>query len=224
MATLIDSQTAVVFDLDDTLYNEVSFLQSAYADIAHQLEPQGTDFLYSRMFSMYRNSIDVFAIIAAEYGVSKEFLLDQYRQHVPNISLFDGVLNFMDATNRVGAASALLTDGRGVTQRNKISALGLANQFTTIVISEEFGSEKPSLENFRAIEKAIPKKRYLYIADNLRKDFLGPNKLGWASFCLIDNGLNIHSNAYKYIAPEFQPQAYFRTYPELISKLFPGNV
>ena len=223
MTILIDSQTAVVFDLDDTLYNEVSFLQSAYADIADQLEPEGSDFLYSRMFSMYRNSHDVFATIASEYKVPKEFLLDQYRQHVPEISLFEGVLDFMNATNRIGAASALLTDGRSVTQRNKISALGITNQFATIVISEELGSEKPSPENFLAIEKSLRKKRYLYVADNLRKDFLGPNKLGWSSLCLIDNGLNIHSNACKYIAPEFQPQAYFRNYAELASQLFPGN-
>lgn len=34
---------------------------------------------------------------------------------------------------------------------------------------------------------------FYYIGDNLRKDFVAPNKLGWQTICLLDNGENIHS-------------------------------
>jgi len=35
---------------------------------------------------------------------------------------------------------------------------------------------------------------YCYVADNILKDFIAPNKLGWTSIKIKDNGKNIHKN------------------------------
>ena len=62
-----------------------------------------------------------------------------------------------------------------------------------VVISEEFGSEKPCEANYLYFEKKYPDYRFTYIADNLKKDFVAPNRLGWRTVCLKDDGRNIHS-------------------------------
>jgi len=85
-----------------------------------------------------------------------------------------------------------LTDGRSVQQRNKIEALNLNQWFTEIVISEEFGSEKPNINNYTHFENTFGHGNYYYIADNLSKDFISPNKLNWTTICLKDSGQNIH--------------------------------
>jgi putative hydrolase of the HAD superfamily len=40
------------------------------------------------------------------------------------------------------------------------------------------------------------------VADNVSKDFIAPNIMGWQTICLIDNGKNIHKQ-------QFEISAYF---------------
>src|SRR5690606_8714298 len=86
----------------------------------------------------------------------------------------------------------LITDGRSKQQRNKIEALKLRDYFKDIIISEEFGSEKPNIRNFKYFNDKYLGCQFLYIGDNTAKDFIAPNKLGWLTVCLLDQGNNIH--------------------------------
>jgi putative hydrolase of the HAD superfamily len=90
-----------------------------------------------------------------------------------------------------GYKLGLVTDGYSITQRNKLKALGIEELFDLVVISEEFGSAKPSVANF-AVFHQFNTDVYYYIADNPAKDFVSPNALGWQTICLIDAGNNIH--------------------------------
>ncbi len=58
----------------------------------------------------------------------------------------EGVLNILSLNYKLG----MITDGRSITQRNKYRALELDRFIddNDLVISEEFGSEKPSEKNF----------------------------------------------------------------------------
>lgn len=201
----VNTNTVVVFDLDDTLYNELDYLQSAYKSIAVFLEPDNWKPLYSRMFSMYRSKVNVFEFLSGFYKIDSKALIDMYRNHKPDIQLFDGVLDLLDAIKSKNGKTGMITDGRANTQRAKIESLGISEYFDKIVISEEIGSEKPSLANFKAIENALQGNVYYYIADNLSKDFITPNALGWKSIALIDNGKNIHFESHKYMDIEHQP-------------------
>src|SRR5690606_7124012 len=109
---------------------------------------------------------------ANTYGVEKDNLLNMYRNHNPDIQLFDGVLELFEGIKSKNGKIALLTDGRSKTQRAKIKSLGIENYIDKVIISEEIGSEKPSLANFKAIEDALPGDEYHYFADNLIKDFI----------------------------------------------------
>ena len=76
--------------------------------------------------------------------------------------------------------------------------------FDKIIISEELGSSKPDERNFTFFleEQAC---EYFYIADNVKKDFITPNKLGWTTVCLLDSGKNIHPQNFN-ISEEYLPK------------------
>ena len=82
-----------------------------------------------------------------------------------------------DCLNSQGARLAILSDGRSVTQRLKINALGLGS--IPIFLSEDYQSVKPGVERFLAIEQEWPGSRYVYVADNPVKDFVSPRARGW---------------------------------------------
>lgn len=202
----VNNKTVVVFDLDDTLYNEISYLQSAYQEIAQKVDANKWEMLYARMFSLYRCGENVFQFISKQYSIDVQELISHYRNHVPNIEPFKGVSTLLKDINKAEGKIGLITDGRSRTQRNKLESLGLIKYFDEIIISEEIGSEKPNEANYKAIEKAFPDCLYYYIADNIRKDFIAPNRLGWESIGVIDNGLNIHFDGHKYMKDTHMPK------------------
>jgi putative hydrolase of the HAD superfamily len=215
MNIVVDNQTVIVFDLDDTLYNEIAFLRSAYKEIARQLAPSNWLPLYGQLFARYRNNENVFHYLEENFDTTSDTLIKQYRNHVPDIDLFAGVTDLFNEIEQLGGKMALVTDGRSVTQRNKIQSLGIGNRLAKIVISEEIGSEKPSLTNFQTIEAFFNSTHYVYIGDNLKKDFIAPNQLGWSTLCKLDQGLNIHSNAHRFTDQCNLPRAFFDDYRDL---------
>ena len=204
----VNERTVICFDLDDTLYNEIDFLKSGFRSIARSVEPDWKTLL-SRMFSIYRSGGDAFRYIEETYKLSVTEQLEIYRNHLPDIKAFTGVKSlFEEILCRMGRIG-IITDGRSVTQRNKLKALGLIEFPDLILISEETGYEKPHAYNFERILDNYPGHEYCYIGDNLLKDFLVPNKLGWTTIGVLDNGKNIHNHAYTLIdKPGYKP-AYF---------------
>ena len=132
----VDQNTIIVFDLDDTLYNEIEYLKSAYLEIAQQLENKNWRALYAQMISMYRNSKDVFGYLSEQYNTSKSTLIKSYREHQPAIKLFNGALETLQKIKKKDGKIGLITDGRKITQTNKIKALGLLPLLDCTVISE----------------------------------------------------------------------------------------
>ena len=136
----------------------------------------------------------------------KETLLKIYREHKPQLSLAPFVKNLLAHWARNGRQIGILTDGRSLTQRNKIRALGLDDYTNAIVISEEFGSEKPNVNNYRYFEERFPNSTYVYVGDNLAKDFVAPNRLGWTTVGVLDRGNNIHAQHFEKVADEQLPR------------------
>ncbi len=217
MTLNIDPTTTVVFDLDDTLYKEIDYLKSAYSEIAQHVDVTDWPATYALMFALYREKKNVFDHISKEFKVDKESLITIYRNHNPDIALQAETKFLLNHIKLKGANITLLTDGRSITQRNKAKALGLESWMDKVFISEELGSEKPAENNFKAVEDHFKTTTYYYIADNLKKDFITPNKRGWKTIGLIDNGLNIHVDSASYARPENRPQQFILHLRELFS-------
>ena len=81
-----DSTTYFVFDLDDTLYQEIEYLKSAYYAIACEISPDIAGTLYDEMIKIYLSGDNCFQFILEKYpakNLSIEKLLNLYRNHYP---------------------------------------------------------------------------------------------------------------------------------------------
>ncbi len=197
MTIKIDKDSFFIFDLDDTLFREIDFLRSAYRQIAKMISEEDAHNIYEEMFGLYKKKENVFEWVLSKYGnkipeMTKETLLDTYRNHLPEINLSEDIRLFLDRVHSEGAGMGLITDGRSVTQRNKLKALQVLDYFDDLIISEEFGTEKPNPANFLYFEEKYPGKKFYFFGDNTIKDFVMPEKLGWTSICIMDAGENIH--------------------------------
>ncbi|WP_160136421.1 HAD family hydrolase [Chryseobacterium sp. c4a] len=205
----------IIFDLDDTLMYEIDYLESAYYEIAHLLDPNDQDNLYQDMMRDYHENKDVFGMLEERYSHNKVKLLDMYRNHFPMIKMGDDVRDVLNYISQNNYKLGLISDGRSITQRNKLKALDIEDLFDKIIISEEFGSMKPDHKNFETFmdDKNF---EYFYIGDNTKKDFVTPNKLGWTTIALKDAGRNIHKQDFDW-SPEHKPQFIVNNLKEIIN-------
>ncbi|MCZ8036419.1 HAD family hydrolase [Novosphingobium sp.] len=212
----------VVFDLDDTLYGERDYVYSAL-DFVGQLVAQlyGRSTATSELHRLYSAGDPApLQRFWSDEALPAEALPDciaAMRAHRPKITLRDDAKAVIAALNSRGIQWSILTDGRSVTQRQKIKALGLDRSASKIYISQECGVAKPALAAFTQIERDFSETmEFLYIADNPRKDFSAPNELGWMTFMLLDNGFNIHKQDNGFSASSKAKET-IESLPELLS-------
>ena len=173
---------AVIFDLDDTLYSEKSYVRSGFKKIAEFFEkPSMEDELWN-VFIKGGKPID--EILKLEGLLDfKEKSLEIYRFQVPDIKLYYGVpelIKRIQKEKRVG----IITDGRPEGQYAQIRALGL--NVDELIITDELGGiefRKPNEMAFRLMKMKmdVPYEKMVYIGDNIKKDFIAPKKLGMRS-------------------------------------------
>lgn len=181
----MSSETVVVFDLDDTLFPEVEYVLSAYKAIARR---HGLDLLGPMMAA--GSPAEAFDSTGLPIGE----VLEIYRTHRPDIRLPWSSLYTLALLHNAGYRLGLVTDGRSITQRHKIEALGLERfiEPQMMFVSEEVGEEKTGGKAFRHIMDMNPGARYIYVGDNPAKDIDTPLSLGWLPVILLDAGRNIH--------------------------------
>lgn len=217
------SKTVVCFDLDDTLYKERGYLLSGYRAVAEAICSRGVKqdpaVTVVEMYASFQAGENVFAALQSKFGVmDKSEMLDLYRTHKPDIHLAEGAESLLDYLKNNGCHLGLITDGREVSQNNKIDALGLRKWFSKddIIISEAFGSGKPNERNYRYFETRYPGCNYIYVGDNIQKDFVAPNRLGWTTCCIKDSaGQNVRWDTAD-LSQDHYPKYYVDTLANLL--------
>lgn len=209
---ILPSSKIFVFDLDDTLYSERDFEKSGIEFVYHNLSIKHISL--ETILNNRNNWIELM-INGSNNEITFQIVLDMYRSHFPTIQLYNDAKVFLEKLLSQGIEMSLITDGRSITQRNKLRALGIESFFKNIVISEEVNSEKPSEYNFRMVMYNKIAENYIYIADNPKKDFITPNKLGWTSICLLDRGQNVHKQNFN-ISSEYLPIFSINSFEEII--------
>lgn len=219
MEKILVKNTVFVFDLDDTLYPE------------HTYETSGIQFVYniiSERIVGFKNYISldylllnrhlwidlIMKAIGGNHIVNKEELLELYRGHTPKIKLYNDSELFLNKLKDLNADIALITDGRSVAQRKKIEALNLHFYTNDFFISEEIGYKKPSPQSFKLIMEKYPGLAYIYFGDNLKKDFIAPNKLGWQTICILNRGQNIHEQNFETLVV-YKPKILIKSFNDL---------
>jgi putative hydrolase of the HAD superfamily len=212
-----DSSTFFVFDLDDTLYTEIDYLKSAYRSISIEMDSRRSKNLYQEMLRIYSSGGNAFKYLLEKYpekNLTIEKLLSLYRNHYPEISLREGVLKILSEIKKNSGKLGIITDGRSITQRNKIKALGLGNLIDKLVISEEFGYEKPSRLLYESFMEDNNCKQFYYIGDNLSKDFVTAKELSWCCIGIL-NSNNLNQVNKTDLRTDFFPHFFINKFTEI---------
>jgi putative hydrolase of the HAD superfamily len=191
----LQSGSLIILDLDDTLYSERDFQRSGFRAILETLDVPHT-VLVDDLIELSIQGENPFDHMNFDDNL-RHVALSIYRQHTPHIALYPDAQLFIEEALSVGCTLAIATEGRSITQRNKMSALGLDGKISHILISEEVGYRKVEVEFFAEIIQAANDRPCVMVGDNPVKDFFVPNSFGWATYLLLDRGNNVHTQDVK---------------------------
>lgn len=225
--------TAVVFDLDDTLYDEVEYCISGFRTVAEFIadlpdapsakrifDSLWKQFTASNRKKTFNAALDDLGISYGDEIIQK--LIKTYRNHLPKITLPTDSKDVLQQLSRKYTL-ALLTDGFLPAQQLKVQALKIENYFKCIIYTEQLGRQcwKPSPAGFEKLMQTLNAKpqAIAYVADNQMKDFIAPNKLGFLTI-QITRPARIHTSTSE--APNATAQYVIRKIsqlPTLLKKL-----
>jgi HAD superfamily hydrolase (TIGR02253 family) len=181
---------AVFFDLDGTLYDSRKFNEAAARDAARAAAKlAGADAKkferaliksFRKKTSFYGKHINdtLNALGLGEKHIKK--IVKAFNSHVPRIKPYPGVRAMLGKLKK-RYVLGIITDGRALKQRGKISALGIGGFFNVIVLTDEIGAPKPSVKPFKVAIKlagATGKGAAVYVGDNPFTDFIGARIAG----------------------------------------------
>ena len=166
----------IVFDLDDTLYDEIDFVKSGFKEISNYLgNKEYFDFMWDEFLK--NGSGKIFNKLIEEFNLSVSLnkLIEIYRFHFPDISLPRESKEILQFAKNY--KTALISDGHYIMQKNKYNALNLNLDYS--IFTDFYHTKKPELKPFLMVMDKFKDKDCIYISDNPKKDFLAPKKLGW---------------------------------------------
>ena len=194
----------LIFDLDDTLYEELTYVDSGFRAVARY---------GNQMFGLdYADSYRVLTELLGHIGRGKIFdqwldsfglasrgrvekCIQIYRQHIPDIHLYPGAHTVLTEFSKTDALF-LVTDGNKLVQSRKVHALGLSPYFRKIYITHRYGlkASKPSLICFERIQDLTGVKwnEMVYVGDNPKKDFISIKKQGMLT-------IRVHTGQYRHV-------------------------
>lgn len=194
---------AVVFDLDDTLFDHTASATTAVRDWVTELGSTATDELLAQWFALERRHFDTWLAgeithqeqrrrrlqdflplldrpvppTADEQDAAIEVYLERYRS---NWVAFDDARPALDVARSNGWRIGVLTNGKTVQQNAKLAKIGLAGLIDVVATSESLGAGKPAPSAYHYICKAlgVEPAEALMIGDNLELDVVAARAAG----------------------------------------------
>lgn len=202
--------SAVIFDLDDTLYPEKAYIHSGFRAVARVLP--FVEKVEERLWNYFEAGLPAIDALLHDLHIedtaTRSECLKAYRTHQPQIQLYPEVPELLRKLQERQILIGILTDGRPEGQRAKLQALGLFQLVDSVMITDELGGpqfRKPNDLPFRIMQgrMQVPYEQMVYVGDNLQKDFIAPETLGMSCvyFCNPD-GLYSKTKQSRYIEVE----------------------
>lgn len=211
----------LAFDLDDTLYEELTYVQGGLKAVSRFLGDyyhESAEQIYQEMLTTLEEQGrgKVFDDVINKRGRSTKSLVKRclsiYRHHQPQIALHPDAENCLKRFNN--CSIYLVTDGNYQVQYRKVQALGLEKIIKHVFLTSRYGlkNAKPSPYCFLKIaskEKVSPKE-IVYIGDNPKKDFVGIRPLGFKTVRLLRGA---HRDVH--LDPSYEADATIKSLDEL---------
>lgn len=185
----------VVFDLDDTLYNEKNFVHGGFSEVSRYLSEKYNlifDDVYASCIYLLKSNGrgKIFNNLCEEYKINESIdkLVDVYRKARPKLELYEDakfILNHI----RHNYYTGIITDGMASVQWNKIRSLELEAFIDKIIVTDDFGKDywKPHFLSFEQMLNyfEVKAEEAVYIGDNPNKDFIGAREIGYKTIRII---------------------------------------
>lgn len=218
----------LVFDLDDTLYEELTFVKSGFKAVSNYLQ-QEHDLPGTKVYKQLVEKLEggrgaIFDDVLKQYNIYSKKLVQKcvsvYRLHKPKLKLYPDAVACLKRFKNYPLY--IVTDGNKIAQQNKIKGLSVDRLVKGYFITHRYGVKhaKPSpycFEKIRSIEKAAPGE-IVYIADNPSKDFVGIKPLGYKTIRILRGNYKDQRSGQKYEADK-EIHTLDELTPELLNKL-----
>lgn len=198
---------ALVFDVDDTLYDQLQPFRRALLDhLVLGEEMMGKIYLASRRYSdlvfeasekgkMSLEEMHLYRLKHAleDFGfyLSDEVILEiqrTYKTYQQQIELDPFMKEALDYCWQEGILLGVITNGPAQHQAEKVQQLHLDQWIPDerIIISGQVGWMKPQSEIFHLLERQLPfsKSEIVYVGDSYENDVKGAHAAGWQSIWL----------------------------------------
>ena len=185
----------IVFDLDEVLYDEKTYVISGFRTVSEFLEKDEAipkkiifEYLKRRLKNgrerIFNDLLDNFRIYNQK---NLKKCISVYRTHTPKIKLYSDAKDCLKRLKNYPLY--IVTDGNKIVQKNKIKALNLENHIKKIILTSnyELRNSEPSTFCFQKIcdmEKTSPT-NLVYIGDDPHKDFVGLKREGFKTIRLF---------------------------------------
>jgi len=183
---------AVLFDLDDTLYDRGELVRRVVADqydkFQNELRPVQKDEFINRVLQLddygYADKRALYETVVAEFGLRPN-LIDPlvenfWTSYDEKCELPQDTLITLDALRRNGIKVGVITNGGAERQQRKLNSLGISSWFHVILISETEGVRKPDVEIFqRALVRCgVEASEAMFVGDHPDVDIGGALQAG----------------------------------------------
>lgn len=183
---------AVIFDLDETLFDRRGSLRIFLADQLSRLTPglwQNADGTINDFLELDRRGqtpkLDVYKTLLIEAGIDDEALaialFADYEHSAWRFArAFDGMEEMFAEFGRLGIKTGIVSNGQTHIQLRSLLALNLDRLVDTYLISESEDLRKPEAEIFRraAGKLAIAPERCIFVGDNPEADIEAARQVG----------------------------------------------
>ena len=211
----------LVFDLDDTLYEEITYVKSGFKAVSDYLLkrsniPKNESFNIMVKILELEGRGKIFDKMLSEFKLnSKKYIrecLSVYRLHKPYIELYDSAKRCLDRFSDI--PKYIVTDGNKIVQKRKINSLDLKNTFKRIFITHQYGLKysKPSSYCFEKITKLenIKPNKIVFIGDDPKKDFVGIKPLGFKTIRVMTG-----NHRFEKLKPEYEADISIKSLDEI---------
>ncbi|MEM1689369.1 MAG: HAD-IA family hydrolase [Candidatus Hadarchaeales archaeon] len=193
---------AVLFDIDDTIYDHKEWLAGAFLKVGELLESlfglnrkEVRDILLQLTEKYTSAAGNLFNLLLRQIGLPEEEklikrIIESFYSYMPDrLTPYPAMYEVLKTLKQMGKKLGIVSDGRRDVQLQKLKALGLEGFFDVVVISDEYGREKRKPNTFPyelALKKlGVEAKCAVYVGDNPNKDFIGAKKLGMRTIRLL---------------------------------------
>ena len=201
MVSKENKMIGLVFDVDDTLYEQIVPFENAYKSLFDMNIDMEKFYLLSRYYSdvkfeasrngemtmdeyhIYRiqeAAKDLGVCLTAEQALSMQ---KEYKKNQQKLQMSNTTISILELAKENNVKLGIITNGPSEHQWAKIKALGIESWISreNIIVSGDYGINKPDVRIFEIMQEKLqlPNASLYYIGDSIENDIVGANNADW---------------------------------------------